>query len=86
MARKIKNASLDSRSARDALPARGKRQASSNLTLMAIFLAKALASESSLKELEDLWFDEGDIEKLPNDRGFYAGLSICTSKPSVPLV
>jgi hypothetical protein len=53
---------------------------------MAIFLAKALASESSLKELEDLWFDEGDIEKLPNDRGFYAGLSICTSKPSVPLV
>jgi patatin-related protein len=41
-----------------------------------IFLAKALASGGSLKELEKLWFDEGDIETLLNDRKSCAGLPI----------
>jgi patatin-related protein len=41
-----------------------------------IFLAKALASEGCLNELENLWFDEGDIEKLLNDQKSCSGLPI----------
>jgi patatin-related protein len=41
-----------------------------------IFLAKALTSEGDLQQLEELWFDEGDIEELLNDRVSYKGLPI----------
>ncbi|MET0532810.1 MAG: patatin-like protein, partial [Steroidobacter sp.] len=34
----------------------------------AIFLAKALVNNQSLRDLKDLWITEGDIEKLINDR------------------
>src|SRR4030088_2922057 len=39
-----------------------------------IYLAKALATESDLSQLEELWFDEGGIDGLLNDRASYAGI------------
>jgi patatin-related protein len=41
-----------------------------------IYLAKALATESDLSQLEELWFDEGGIDELLNDRASYAGLPV----------
>jgi patatin-related protein len=41
-----------------------------------IYLAKALATESDLSQLEELWFDEGGIDGLLNDRASYAGLPV----------
>jgi patatin-related protein len=40
-----------------------------------VFLAKALANNSNIDALQDLWFDEGGIEQLLNDRQSYAGVS-----------
>ena len=34
-----------------------------------VFLAKALANDQEMAGLTDLWLDQGDIEKLLNDRG-----------------
>jgi patatin-related protein len=39
-----------------------------------VFLAKALANNSNIDALQDLWFDEGGIEKLLNDKGSYEGV------------
>jgi patatin-related protein len=36
-----------------------------------IFLAKALANDSDLSQIQQLWFDQGDIGKLLNDRESY---------------
>jgi len=41
-----------------------------------IFLAKALASEGRLNQLQDLWFKEAGIDDLLNDRKSYAGLPV----------
>jgi patatin-related protein len=41
-----------------------------------IFLAKALANEADLTRLQELWFKEGAIKELLNDRRSYAGLGI----------
>ncbi len=40
----------------------------------AIFLAKALANDQDMDALKDLWVDEGDIEKLVNDRESVRGI------------
>jgi predicted acylesterase/phospholipase RssA len=37
-----------------------------------IYLAKALATESDLSQLQELWFNEGGIDGLLNDRASYA--------------
>jgi patatin-related protein len=39
-----------------------------------VFLAKALANNSNIDALQDLWFDEGGIEKLLNDGQSYEGV------------
>jgi patatin-related protein len=39
-----------------------------------VFLAKALANESDLSPIQQLWFDEGAIERLLNDRSSYQGV------------
>jgi predicted acylesterase/phospholipase RssA len=41
-----------------------------------IYLAKALATEGDLSQLEELWFDEGGIDELLNDRASYARLPV----------
>ncbi len=40
----------------------------------AVFLAKALANDQPFKPLKDLWVNEGDINKLLNDKGSGEGL------------
>lgn len=42
--------------------------------LNGIYLGKALANEQSIRQLRDLWIDEGDIALLVNDRDSYAGV------------
>lgn len=42
--------------------------------LNGIYLGKALANEQSIRQLRDLWIDEGDIGLLVNDRDSYAGV------------
>jgi len=37
-----------------------------------VFLAKSLANNASMTSLQDLWFDEGAIESLLNDKKSYA--------------
>jgi patatin-related protein len=39
-----------------------------------VFLAKALANNSNIDALQDLWFDEGGIEQLLNDGQSYEGV------------
>src|SRR5215218_8082947 len=39
-----------------------------------VFLAKALASDRDISALNDLWVEEGDIERLLNDDGAAAGV------------
>ena len=39
-----------------------------------VFLAKALANESDLTPLQELWVQEGAIEELLNDRKSYRGI------------
>jgi patatin-related protein len=39
-----------------------------------VFLAKALANNSNIDALQNLWFDEGGIEKLLNDKKSYEGV------------
>lgn len=39
-----------------------------------VFLAKALANESDLAPIQQLWFDEGAIERLLNDSSSYQGV------------
>jgi patatin-related protein len=41
-----------------------------------IYLAKALATEAELNQLEELWIDEGGIDELLNDRQSYSGLAV----------
>lgn len=48
----------------------------------AIFLAKALANDQSIKGLKDLWINEGDIGKLINDSESLKGLQGFKLKPT----
>jgi patatin-related protein len=45
-----------------------------------IYLAKALANEGDLTGLEELWFEEGGIEDLLNDRGSYSQLGVAPQR------
>ncbi|HSB01594.1 MAG TPA: patatin-like protein [Anaerolineales bacterium] len=47
----------------------------------AIFLAKALANNQPMAQLEKLWIEQGDIELLINDRNSFADLSGLPMKP-----
>ncbi|HLO31932.1 MAG TPA: patatin-like protein [Anaerolineales bacterium] len=47
----------------------------------AIFLAKALANDQPMSQLEKLWVEQGDIELLINDRASVADLSGLQVKP-----
>lgn len=40
----------------------------------AVFLAKALANDQKMRGLTNLWLDEGDIEKLLNDKAAASGM------------
>jgi patatin-related protein len=46
-----------------------------------IFLAKALANNTKMDALQDLWFNEGDIAKLLNDRRSYADIGLRPGPP-----
>jgi patatin-related protein len=46
----------------------------------AIFLAKALANDQSIDQIKNLWINEGDIDKLINDRQSLDGLQGITLK------
>lgn len=46
-----------------------------------IFLAKALANEKSIDALQGLWFSEGDLAKLLNDKASYQGLGLTAPQP-----
>jgi patatin-related protein len=52
--------------------------------LNAIFLAKALAANLSMKPLQGLWLVEGDIHRLINDKRSYKGLGSRVSRQERP--
>src|SRR5512146_3084455 len=47
----------------------------------AIFLAKALANDQPMAQLEKMWVEQGDIELLINDKASVADLSGLQVKP-----
>ncbi|MBD2440545.1 patatin-like protein [Nostoc sp. FACHB-110] len=47
----------------------------------AIFLAKALANDQSIEQIKNLWINEGDIDKLINDRQSLKDLPGITLQP-----
>jgi len=51
-----------------------------------IFLAKALAHDRPLKPILDLWIEEGDLDKLLNDRGSLQGTSLLRQDPPAALL
>ncbi len=52
----------------------------------AIYLAKALANDQKLDELQSLWITEGDIALLLNDKKSVAGLHLTNQQPPQSLL
>src|ERR1043166_3332478 len=51
-----------------------------------VFLAKALANDSDLSPIQDLWVNEGAIEKLLNDEKSYKDLNVNQPKETESLL
>lgn len=52
----------------------------------AVYLAKALANDQPLEQIQNLWIEEGDIEKLINDRKSIKGLGFGAQNPPKSLL
>jgi hypothetical protein len=54
--------------------------------LNGIYLAKALVGDCVITEVQKLWFDEGDISKLINDKKSYHEIPVPEPKQSESLL